>query len=169
MSAKIPSVAKTEVLDLATTCKGPDNDLTTVVVRLQRLMFYRRRNHPSCKSKAPYCLLIVSTIPYAQEYWGELLLSLFCHHTGREFYTFGELNYFWPHQIILSACVGFWRTHISEFAISRCCTARQRKWQRNTTGLHCWISYNRGILNGINVAVAYNLTNRKLTSVSRTR
>ena len=44
------------------------------------------------------------------------------------------------------------------------CTARQRKWQKNTIGLHCWISHSRprGILYGIHVAVAY-VTNRKLT------
>ena len=29
--------------------------LTTVVVRTQRLVSYRRRSRPACKSKAPYC------------------------------------------------------------------------------------------------------------------
>ena len=36
-------------------------------------------------------------------------------------------------------------------------------WQKNTIGLHCWIRHSRWVLNGIHVAVAYNVTNRKLT------
>ena len=47
--------------------------------------------------------------------------------------------------------------------MSRCAT-RQRQWKKNTILLHCWISYCRGILNGIRIAVAYNGTNRKLTN-----
>ena len=31
-------------------------------------------------------------------------------------------------------------------------------------GLHCWISHSRRILNGIHVAMAYNITNCKLTT-----
>ena len=31
--------------------------------------------------------------------------------------------------------------------------------------LHCWNSHSRGILNGIRVAVAYNVTNCKLTNI----
>ena len=49
-----------------------------------------------------------------------------------------------------------------------CCTARQRKWQKNTIQLHCWISHSRGILNGIHIAVEYSVTNRILTTVSHT-
>ena len=30
---------------------------------------------------------------------------------------------------------------ISEFAILSRCTAQQRQWQKNTVGLHCWISH----------------------------
>ena len=48
--------------------------------------------------------------------------------------------------------------HISEFAI--CHVARHGN--TNTKGLHCCISHSRGILNGIHVAMAYNVTNRKL-------
>ena len=44
-----------------------------------------------------------------------------------------------------------------------CCMVRQRKWQKNTVGLHCWITHSRRILNGIHVAVTYNGTNRKFT------
>ena len=44
------------------------------------------------------------------------------------------------------------------------CTARQRQWQKNTIGLHCWNSHSRGILNRIHAAVAYNVTNRTFTS-----
>ena len=40
--------------------------------------------------------------------------------------------------------------------------ARQRTWKNITIELHCWIV--RGILNVIHVAVAYNVTNRKLTT-----
>ena len=47
------------------------------------------------------------------------------------------------------------------------CTARQRKCQKNTIGLHCWISHSRAILNGIHVAVGYNVTTRKLTIQSQ--
>ena len=32
-----------------------------------------------------------------------------------------------------------------------------RKWQKNNNGLHCQISHSRVILNGLHVAVAYNL------------
>ena len=45
-------------------------------------------------------------------------------------------------------------------------TERQHKWQKNTIGLFCWISHSRGILNGIYIAVSYDVTNRKLTNVS---
>ena len=44
--------------------------------------------------------------------------------------------------------------------------ARERKWQKNTTGLLCWISHSRAILDEIHVAVAYNMLNRKLTSTA---
>ena len=37
------------------------------------------------------------------------------------------------------------------------CTARQRKWQKNTIEFHCWISHSRAILNGIHIAVVYNV------------
>ena len=46
----------------------------------------------------------------------------------------------------------------SEFAI--CHIVRHG----NAIVLHCWISYSRGILNRIHVAVVYKVTNRKLTS-----
>ena len=52
---------------------------------------------------------------------------------------------------------------ISDVCDLSCCTARERKW-KNTIELHCWISHSRGILNGICVAVAFNVTNCKLTS-----
>ena len=42
--------------------------------------------------------------------------------------------------------------------------AWQCKWQKNTIGLYCWISHSKEILNGIHIAVAYNVTNRKFTS-----
>ena len=45
------------------------------------------------------------------------------------------------------------------------CTVRQRKSQKNTIGLYCWISHSRTILNGIHVAVEYNGTNHKLTII----
>ena len=46
------------------------------------------------------------------------------------------------------------------------CTAWQRKWQKNTIEFYCWICQRRAILKGIQFAMAYNVTNCKLTTVS---
>ena len=51
--------------------------------------------------------------------------------------------------------------HISEFAI--CHVVLYGNVSGRRIGLYCWISHSREILNGIHVAVAYNVTNRKLT------
>ena len=54
----------------------------------------------------------------------------------------------------------------SDFTI---CSYLSRKWQKNTMDLHCWLCHGREVLNGIHVtvhvAVAYKVTNRKLTIV----
>ena len=54
---------------------------------------------------------------------------------------------------------------VSEFAIFTLYGTPTYKWQKNTIGLHCWISHSRRILNEIQVAGAYNVTNRKLAII----
>ena len=48
---RMRQICPPSVLPMLQHAKG----LTTVVVRTQRLVSYRRRSRPSCKSKAPYC------------------------------------------------------------------------------------------------------------------
>ena len=54
----------------------------------------------------------------------------------------------------------------SEFAICHVVRHGNVSGRRIQVGLHCWISHSIGILNGIHVAVVYNVTNRKLTNVT---
>ena len=54
-----------------TTWKGPDNPHD----EMQRLMFYPRRNHPSCKSKAPFYLYTSKNPCYAQATWDWICLK----------------------------------------------------------------------------------------------
>ena len=58
----------------------------------------------------------------------------------------------------------FERSHYWVCDFTRC-TAQQCKWQKNSIGIHCWISHSRAILNEIQVAVPYNALNRKITIV----
>ena len=56
--------------------------------------------------------------------------------------------------MLLDLLIERWWWENSDFAI--CHIVRHGNvWQKNTIGLHCWISHSKGILNGIYVAVAY--------------
>ena len=48
-------------------------------------------------------------------------------------------------------------TNISDFANLHTVQPGKQNWQKNTIGLHCWISQGGEILNGIDIALAYNV------------
>ena len=83
--------------------------LTTVVVRTQRLVSYRRRSRPSCKSKAPYCIFATDGIleQNSVRRTFKCVATVTCLIMAAPHWCFYGVQWLFIHVIYIK-CLGFW-------------------------------------------------------------